>query len=57
MLLSGAIGNAWDRLTAAHVVDFISLKYFAIFNIADIFITVGASLIVLAHFIKTNDAK
>ncbi len=44
----GAIGNLWDRTTRAEtgplsgeVVDFIAVDWFAIFNVADIFTTLG----------------
>lgn len=53
MLLAGITGNLTDRLFRApgplrgHVVDFISLPHFAIFNIADILITSTAVLVVL----------
>lgn len=39
LLLSGAISHAYERIFIGHVIDFISVKYFAVFNIADIFIT------------------
>lgn len=38
-VIFGAIANAIDRIMIGRVVDFISVKYFAIFNVADIFIT------------------
>lgn len=44
----GAIGNLWDRTTRAQtgplsgeVVDFIGVDWFAIFNMADVFTTLG----------------
>lgn len=49
MIVGGAIGNIIDRLRFGYVVDFINLRYFpAIFNIADLFITVGGALILLS---------
>ena len=53
MLIAGICGNLTDRIFRApgplrgHVVDFISLPHFAVFNVADIFITCTAVLIVL----------
>ena len=46
MVLGGAVGNAVDRLTLGYVVDMFRTDFinFAIFNIADIFITVGGIL-------------
>lgn len=48
LMLGGVMGNGLDRLLRppalfkGHVVDFIQLPYFAIFNVADICITVTA---------------
>ena len=53
LLLGGAVGNLLDRLVRAPgigrgaVVDFIQLPHFAVFNVADSCITVGAVLAVL----------
>jgi len=49
MIVGGATGNIVDRFRFGYVVDFINLRYFpAIFNIADLFITIGGVLIVLS---------
>lgn len=51
-LLAGIAGNLADRLFRepgpfhGHVVDFLQLPYFAIFNVADIWITTAAVLLV-----------
>lgn len=44
LLLSGALGNAVDRIAYKFVVDFISIKWFEfpVFNIADMAIVLGA---------------
>lgn len=44
LILSGAISNLLDRLYFGCVIDFIDLKIWPIFNLADIFICVGAFL-------------
>lgn len=52
ILLAGIAGNLTDRLFRepgafqGHVVDFIQVPYFAIFNVADIFITSAAVLVI-----------
>jgi signal peptidase II len=52
LLVAGISGNLWDRLFRApgpfqgYVVDFIQLPYFAILNVADIFITSAAVMVV-----------
>lgn len=44
MIISGGLGNLIDRVLKGYVVDFIDLQFmdFAVFNFADIFVTVGA---------------
>ncbi|PKM21507.1 MAG: signal peptidase II [Gammaproteobacteria bacterium HGW-Gammaproteobacteria-14] len=55
LILGGALGNLWDRLTLGHVVDFLDFHWagyhFPAFNIADSAITVGAVLLILDMFI------
>lgn len=52
LLLGGAAGNLMDRLfrepgfAVGHVVDFIALPNFPVFNVADMFITAGGALVV-----------
>lgn len=50
LLLSGALGNAYDRYYYGYVIDFIDINFlgwhYPIFNIADIAICVGAVLFV-----------
>ena len=45
LILTGALGNLYDRLTLGFVVDFIDLRVWPVFNAADSFITVGALLL------------
>jgi signal peptidase II len=49
MLLGGAVGNAIDRAASGRVVDMFEFEFinFAVFNIADIFITFGGALFCL----------
>lgn len=62
-LLGGALGNLVDRLTrppgvgTGHVVDFIDLRVWPVFNIADMAITSGAALIVLTSWIAERRAR
>ena len=43
----GAIGNLFDRIATGEVIDMICIPWFSTFNVADIFITVPAVLLVL----------
>lgn len=44
MIIGGAVGNAIDRFIYGYVVDFFQFTFvnFAVFNVADAFLTVGA---------------
>ncbi len=50
LVLGGALGNLWDRLTLGHVVDFVQLHaagyYWPAFNVADSAITIGVAILV-----------
>jgi signal peptidase II len=50
LLAGGAIGNLADRLFRDGVVDFIDVSVWPSFNVADIAITAGAAILVLAAF-------
>jgi signal peptidase II len=60
LLLGGAFGNLTDRIFRSPstfrgaVVDFISVKHFAVFNLADSAIVCGGILVVLLSFLGTN---
>lgn len=62
MMAAGALGNAFDRIIYGYVIDFIKAEFvnFAVFNVADIAITVGAALLVLSVCLedkKNGDKK
>ncbi len=46
-IIGGAIGNLIDRIFRSYVVDFFDLRIinFAVFNVADLFVTIGAVLV------------
>jgi signal peptidase II len=56
LILGGAMGNLYDRVTLGHVVDFIQLHaggyYWPAFNVADSAISAGAALLILDAFLK-----
>ena len=53
LIVGGGLGNLWDRLVHGCVIDFIRLDFihFAVFNPADVFVCVGAGLVVLSVFL------
>jgi signal peptidase II len=59
MTIAGTVGNLIDRLVNHRVTDFLSFKLlghqFAIFNFADICVTIGVVLLVYDIFV--NDGK
>jgi signal peptidase II len=57
MQLGGAIGNLIDRLTLGHVVDFISVGNFPVFNVADASISVGAAVLLLGVWMMERAEK
>ena len=58
MILGGALGNVFDRILYKSVPDFIDFHigdfHWFIFNIADIFITIGVIFMVLLEFTNVN---
>jgi signal peptidase II len=54
LILGGALGNVWDRLTIGRVVDFLLFHYerwsWPAFNVADSAISVGAALLIIDSF-------
>ena len=59
MIVAGTVGNAIDRVRYGYVVDMFEVLFmkFAIFNVADIFITVGAVFFLLYMFVTEFDDK
>ena len=58
LVIGGAIGNLYDRISFNAVPDFIDLHYgnfhWFTFNVADIFITIGIFIYILKSFIVKN---
>jgi signal peptidase II len=48
LLIGGAVGNLADRLLRGHVVDFIHLRHWPVFNVADVAIVAGGALLAWA---------
>ena len=58
MIIAGALGNLVDRLLFGYVIDYILFHTdnwsFAVFNLADSLITIGAGAIVLDELLQTK---
>lgn len=61
LILGGALGNLYDRVTLGYVVDFLFFHYqswyWPAFNVADSAITVGVILLLWYEFRKPAEAK
>ena len=61
LILGGSFGNLYDRLYYSAVPDFIDLNYngyhWFVFNVADIFITIGIFALILTELLKKKDEK
>jgi signal peptidase II len=56
LIIGGALGNILDRIFYGAVIDFIDFHlyawHFAVFNIADSFISIGIFLFILTNYLK-----
>ena len=59
LIIAGGVGNLIDRLSLGYVIDFIDVRIinFAIFNVADMCITIGAILVCIAAFAAEKREK
>lgn len=59
LILGGALGNLWDRLSYGHVIDFLEVYvshfYWPAFNVADSAICVGAVMLFFDALFKKCD--
>jgi signal peptidase II len=56
MIVGGSLGNIFDRIYYSSVPDFIDISvnnfHWFIFNVADIFISIGVILLIILEFFK-----
>jgi signal peptidase II len=61
LVLGGALGNLYDRVTLGYVVDFLSFHvnelYWPAFNVADSAISIGVVILLLDGFIQKKDGE
>jgi signal peptidase II len=48
LVIGGSVSNLVDRVRLGHVTDFLDLKFWPAFNLADSFIVVGVGILLLA---------
>ena len=54
-ITGGAVGNLIDRIATGQVVDMICVPWFSTFNVADMFITMGAAILVVYILLKDRE--
>ena len=57
LLAGGSLANLTDRLRLGHVTDFIDVRHWPTFNLADSFITIGVVLLVVALLLSERPAR
>lgn len=61
LIIGGALGNMIDRLLFGHVIDYVLFHTpvwsFAVFNLADALITVGAGLVIFEELLVWRKAR
>jgi signal peptidase II len=56
LVLGGALGNLTDRVRLGHVIDFIDLRWWPVFNLADSAIVVGVVVLALTTIMIRDDS-
>lgn len=55
LLLGGSISNLLDRVRLGHVTDFLDLRYWPAFNLADTFIVAGVAVLIGALLLADRE--
>ena len=57
LVLAGALGNLYDRITLGYVVDFLDFLVWPVFNVADSAITAGAGCFIISLFLNWKQKR
>ncbi len=57
LALGGALGNLVDRLRLGMVVDFLDFLVWPVFNLADSFLVIGLSLLLIGYLKESQQAR
>lgn len=57
LMAGGAVGNLIDRVRVGAVIDYLDLRIWPVFNMADAAITVGAGLLILTLLQPAGDRR
>jgi signal peptidase II len=56
-IIMGAASNFYDRLHYGYVIDYLELRYFTVFNLADAIIVLGAGGLVVKNFLIKKQSR
>lgn len=57
LIVLGAVSNLLDRISYGGVVDFIDMPYFTVFNLSDIYISIGVIWLLIWEFKRKKLTK
>ncbi|HET6781499.1 MAG TPA: signal peptidase II [bacterium] len=57
LLAGGALGNLIDRVRVGAVIDYLDLRVWPVFNLADVAITAGAALLILTYAVRPGTQR
>lgn len=57
MLFVGALSNSMDRIQLGGVLDYIDLKWWPVFNMSDVYITISVAMIGLHELVNSRRRK
>jgi signal peptidase II len=55
LVIGGSVSNLIDRLRLGHVTDFLDLRYWPAFNLADSFIVIGVAILLATLLLSERD--
>ncbi|MBT4849452.1 signal peptidase II [Candidatus Parcubacteria bacterium] len=55
LLIIGAVSNVLDRIYYGGVIDFINVRFFSVFNLSDIYISIAVVWLLLLQFRKKEN--
>ncbi len=54
LVIVGGFSNLWDRFFYQGVIDYLVIGQWPVFNLADVYIVIGAAVLFYFHLIKAN---
>ncbi len=57
LVAAGAVGNYLDRFVRGYVVDFMHVQHWPVFNVADIYVSLGVGLLLVSMRLTRRSAR